>query len=152
MLWITSAVAENVYTLPPKDREAAIARLVPILSVFQAGKPVNVKLTIARPERTPPQLRYLRGVVVPMLADHGGYEREDVYEYLLGSWFGWREKRLPGNRTEQVPIRTTTTDADGNRDVIEGRAFWDFVEFIQRVGARAGVVIPDPQPETVSAK
>ena len=78
MLWITSAVAENVYTLPPKDREAAIARLVPILSVFQAGKPVNVKLTIARPERTPPQLRYLWGVVVSMLAEHGGYEPEDV--------------------------------------------------------------------------
>lgn len=145
-------MAENVYTLPPKDREAAIARLVPILSVFQAGKPVNVKLTIARPERTPPQLRYLRGVVVPMLADHGGYEREDVYEYLLGHHFGWKEKRLPGNRTEQVPIRSTTVDENGNRDVIDGNDFWDFVEFCQRLGARAGVVIPDPEPGTAKGR
>ena len=152
MLWITSAVAENVYTLPPKGREAAIARLVPILSVFQAGKPVNVKLTIARPERTPPQLRYLWGVPIKMLAEHGGYEPEEVHEYLCGSFWGWRDRKLPGGRMDQKPIRTTTVDADGNRDVIDGDEFWKYVEFIQRVGARAGVVIPDPQPETVSAK
>lgn len=140
-------MAENVYTLPPKDREAAIARLVPILAVFQSGRPVNVKLSIARPERTPPQLKYLWGVAIKMLAEHGGYDPEDVHEYLCGSYFGWRTKRLPGGRSEEVPIRTTTVDADGNRDVIDGDEFWKYVEFCQRVGARAGVVIPDPDPE-----
>ena len=45
-----------------------------------------------------------------------------------------------------MPIRTTTVDADGNRDVIDGDEFWPYVEFCQRVGARAGVVIPDPDP------
>ena len=137
----------NVITLPPKDRDAAIKRVAERLRFFQLGKPVNVKLSIARPERTPPQCRYLWGVVYPLLAEHGGYEREDVHEYLCGSHFGWREKRLPGGRVEQVPIRSTTVDADGNRDVLEGREFWDYVEFCQRVGARAGVVIPDPDPE-----
>lgn len=136
----------NVITLPPKDREPAIARVVEVLRLFQLGKPVNVKLTIARPERTPPQLRYLWGVVIPMLSEIGGYEREDVHEYLCGAYFGWKEKRLPGGRTEQVPIRTTTTDADGNRDVIDGEEFWQYVAFCQRVGARQGVVIPDPDP------
>lgn len=140
-------MTNNIITLPPKDRDAAIARVAEVLRFFQLGKPVNVKMTIARPERTPPQLRYLWGVAITMLADHGGYEREDVHEYLCGSHWGWREKRLPGGRTEQVPIRTTTVDADGNRDVIDGREFWDYVEFVQRVGARAGVVIPDPDPD-----
>ena len=137
----------NTITLPPKDREAAIKRVAETLRFFQLGKPVNVKLTIARPERTPSQCRYLWGVVYPLLAEHGGYEREDVHEYLCGSHFGWREKKLPGGRTEQVPIRTTTVDSDGNRDVIDGEEFWRYIEFCQRVGARAGVVIPDPDPE-----
>lgn len=143
---------ENVITLPPKDREAAIARLVPILAVFQLGRPVNVKLTIARPERTPPQLRYLWGVAIKILSDHGGYEPEDVHTYLCGAYFGWQTKRLPGGRTEEVPIRTTTVDADGNRDVIDGDEFWKYVEFVQRVGARAGVVIPDPDTDSMMAR
>ena len=46
-------MAENVITLPPKDRDAAIKRVSEVLRFFQQGKPVNVKLTIARPERTP---------------------------------------------------------------------------------------------------
>lgn len=142
-------MADNTVTLPPKDRDAAIARLVPILREFKLGKPVNVRLTIARPERTPPQLRYLWGVAIRMLAEHGGYEPEDVHEYLCGSFWGWRPKALPGGRTEEVPIRSTTVDADGNRDVIDGAEFWRYVEFVQRVGARAGVVIPDPHPGTV---
>lgn len=142
----------NVITLPPKDREATIQRVVGIMREFQAGKPVNVKLTIARPERTPPQLRYLWGVVMKMLAEHGGYEPEEVHTYLCGSHWGWRDRKLPGGRMDQVPIRTTTVDADGNRDVIDGEEFWKYVEFAQRVGARAGVVIPDPDPSAMRRK
>lgn len=69
-----------------------------------------------------------------------------MHEYLCGLHFGWKPKRKPGGKVEDVPIRTTTTDADGNRDVIDGKAFWDYVEFIQRFGAERGVVIPDPDP------
>ncbi|WP_286075671.1 hypothetical protein [Stenotrophomonas sp. 59] len=136
----------QIITLPPNGRESAIKNLSEMLRFYSAGKPVNVKISIARPERTPPQCAYLWAVVYPLLADAKGYERDDVHEYLLGCHFGWREKRLPGGRVEQVPIRTTTTDEHGNRDVLEGRAFWDYVEFCQRVGARAGVFIPDPDP------
>jgi hypothetical protein len=131
-------------TLPPKDRDTAIAEVVALLFDFEPGKPVNVRLSIARPERTPAQCRYLNGVAYALLCKHAGYERDDVSEYLCGLYFGWREKSLPGGRTEQVPIRTTTTDEDGNRDVLEGQPFWDFVDWVQRFGAKHGVVIPDP--------
>lgn len=144
--------AENIITLPPKDRDATIKRVSEILRFFQLGKPVNVKLTIARPERTPPQLRYLWGVAIKMLSEHAGYEPEDVHEYLCGSFWGWKPKRMPGGRTQDVPIRTTTVDADGNRDVIDGEEFWRYVEFCQRVGARQGIVIPDPDPEAIKVK
>lgn len=136
----------NVITLPPKDREDTIQRIVNTLRFFQIGKPVNVKMTIARPERTIPQLRYLRGVAYQLLADHFGYENEEISEYLCGQYWGWKDKKLPGNRMQSVPMRTTTEDEDGNRDVIDGQVFWDYVEWIQRVGARQGIVIPDPDP------
>lgn len=134
-------------TLPPKAREAEVGKLLPILLNFETGKPVNVKLSIARPERTPDQLKYLWGVAIKMLSEHAGYEKDDVHEYLCGSFWGWKPKRLPGGRSQEVPIRTTTVDEDGNRDVVDGEDFWKYVEFVQRVGARHGVVIPDPDPK-----
>lgn len=143
---------KHVATLPPKDRESAIAGVVRVLSAFAPGKPINVKVSIARPERSPWQLRYVRGVAVPLLAEAQGFAPETLYEWLCGQWFGWRTRKVPPTPTnpaglESVPLRTTTTDEDGNRDVIDGDAFWQFVEFIQRTGAEAGVVIPDPDPE-----
>jgi hypothetical protein len=138
---------KQVYTLPPTDRARAIADLLPLLELYAEGKPVNVKVSVARPERTPWQNRYLWGVAYALLAPAVGFEPEEVHEYLCGSHFGWREKRLPGGRAQQLPIRTTTTDADGNADLLDGDEFWRFVEFVQRVGARQGVVIPDPDPE-----
>ena len=139
-------MSANVITLPPKNREDTIRRVAEILRFFQAGKPVNVKMTIARPERTPPQLRYLWGVPYRILADRFGYEPDEISEYLCGCYWGWKSRKLPGGRMQEIPLRTTTVDEDGNRDVIDGKAFWDYVEWIQRVGARQGVVIPDPDP------
>lgn len=136
----------NVITLPPNDREAVIVRVAETLRFFQLGKPVNVKMTIARPERTIPELRYLWGVAYKMLAENFGYEPDEISEYLCGQYFGWKPKKLPGGRNHEVPIRTTTEDEDGNRDVLLGDAFWKYVEWIQRVGARQGLVIPDPDP------
>ena len=135
----------NVITLPPKDREQAIQRALRAMQDFRPGQPVNVKLTIARPERTNPQCKYLWGVAYKMLAEHTGYEPEEIAEYLCGSYFGWAERKLPGGRKEERPIRTTTTDADGNRDVLSQEDFWKYVEWIQRVAAKQGVIIPDPE-------
>lgn len=137
----------KVVTLPPKDREREIERIVALCQRYELGKPVNVRLTIARPERTPPQLRYLWGCAYELLSEAAGYEKQDIHEYLCMAFFGKKIKILPGNRTEEVPIRTTTEDEDGQRDVIDGEAFWRFVEFVQRFGARHGIIIPDPSKD-----
>lgn len=137
---------KHVTTLPPKERAAAIAKLVPVLELFAEGKPVNVKVGIARPERTPPQLAYLWAVPIKLLAEAMGFEPPEVHEYACGEHFGWTRDELPGGRFRERPIRTTTTDEHGNRDVLEGDEFWRYVESLQRMGARAGVVIPDPDP------
>ena len=138
--------AHNVITLPPKNREREIERIVMLCNTFQPGKPVNVKFTIARPERSIPELRYLHGVPYRMLADAMGYEPDEIAEYLLGCFYGWKEKKLPGGRVESKPLRTTAKDEEGNRDVISGEEFWRYVSWIQRVAARHGVIVPDPDP------
>lgn len=134
-------------TLPPKDRRKDIELLCLLAESYEQGRPVNVRLSIARPERTPPQLRYLWGCAYEILSEAAGYEKDDIHEYLCMSHFGKKVKRLPGNRSEEVPIRTTTEDEDGNRDVIDGERFWRFVSFVQRFGARHGIVIPDPSKD-----
>lgn len=134
-------------TLPPKDRDKEIERIVTTSRLIHPGKPVNVRFTIARPERTLPQVAYLHSVCYTMLSEHTGYEKDEIEEYLLGSYFGWKDKKLPGGRVSSIPIRRTTTDEERNRDVLEGRKFWDFVEWIQRVAARQGLVIPDPSKD-----
>lgn len=136
----------HTITLPPTNRDFIVSKVIDACNKIYPGKPVNVRFTIARPERTIPQVAYLHGVCYAMLSEHTGYEKEEIEEYLLGSYFGWKNKKLPGGRVSSVPMRRTTTDEEGNRDVLEGRKFWDFVEWIQRVGARQGVVIPDPDP------
>ena len=52
----------------------------------------------------------------------------------------------------QVPIRTTTTDADGKRSVLNKSDFADYVAFVQRFGAQHGIYIPDPDPTWFEVK
>ena len=104
-----------------------------------------------RRERSNQQNRYLRGVCAKLLSDHTGYEVDEVYEYLLGSYFGWRQERCPKTPSNprgvrDLPVRSTTRNEDGEREVLKDREFWDFVEWIQRFGAQHGVMIPDPDP------
>lgn len=94
--------------------------------------------------RTSPQCRYLNGVAYRLLSDATGYERDDISEYMCGEYFGWREKKKPGKIIARIPIRTTTTNEDGKRDVLKTDPFFKYVEFVQRFGAKHGVYIPDP--------
>lgn len=134
-------------TLPPKNRQREIERIVGLCERYELGKAVNVRLTIARPERTPPQLRYLWGCAYELLSEAAGYEKQDIHEYLCMAFYGKKIKKLPGNRSEEVPLRTTTEDEEGNRDVIDGKQFWDFVSFVQRFGARHGIYVPNPSKD-----
>lgn len=139
--------APNTITLPPKNRDKEIERVLSAARLIHPGKVVNVRFTIARPERSIPELRYLHGVPYKMLSEAMGYEPDEISEYLCGCFYGWKSKKLPGGRVTESPIRTTTKDAEGNRDVISGEEFWRYVNWIQRVGARHGIIIPDPEKE-----
>jgi hypothetical protein len=138
--------------LPPKDRERHIAPLARLLETVFPGKPVRVKVEIAQPDKTPAQNRYLWAVPYKMLSAETGMESEDIHEWNCGNQWGWKTKRVPkkpGNEVgvEQVPIRTTTTDENGEDDPCSMEDMLALWARAQKLGASLGVVIPDPDPD-----
>ena len=133
--------------LLPRDRVANAVRV--FIAALDPAKPYRVTVEVAKVPRSNQQNRYLWGVAYKLIADAVGYEVDEVAEYLCGYMWGWTEKRVPKKPSnpqgiESVPIRTTTTDADGKRSVLSKMEFADYVSFVQRFGAKHGVHIPDP--------
>jgi hypothetical protein len=137
----------DTITIPVRfeDRVKAIEKLSQALMVCWVDSQIEVHYGKKTKKRSNLQCRYLNGVVYKMLSDATGYERDDISEYLCGTFFGWKDKRVPGKRIVQVPIRTTTRDADGNTSILTTQEFSEYVEFAQRFGARYNIIIPDPE-------
>ena len=138
--------------LPVEDevrRRARAQRVATFLTGLDPKKPWEVLVRPFKRSRTNQQSRYERGVACVLLSKAVGYEPEEIHEYLCGTYFGWRQVACPKTPSNprgvrDVPIRTTTTNANGERDVLSRTDFADFVDFIQRFGAKHNVFIPDP--------
>lgn len=135
-----------------RDRMRDVARIVQELEVLPLDKLWRVEIAQAKSERSMQQNRYLWSVPYKMLSDATGYEAEDLHAFLLGKHFGTKLKRVPKSKHNpqvliEVPIRTTTTDANGRRSVLGRTEFADYVEFIKRFASeKCGLVVPDPDP------
>lgn len=127
-------------------RATVAANLHRFLDRLPSDKSWRVEVKPFTKSRSNEQCRYLNGVVYATIGAALGFDRDDISEYLCGSYFGWREKPLPGGRCTHVPNRTTTTDADGKRSVLSVKEFADYVEFCQRFAAEHGIYVPDPEP------
>lgn len=142
--------------LPPANRAAAIAGVVRVLEAVHPGKPIRVKIEIARPDKTTQQNRYWWAVPLKMLSNETGYEVEDLHEYFCGSLWGWHDRKgpkTPANPTGvfSSPVRTTTRNADGEIDNCSADEMAELWARAQRRGAQLGLVIPDPDPDWKSA-
>lgn len=133
---------------PPKTVELlqlAIANLDPDEAWKITAEPV-------KPQRSHSYNAYLWAVPYKLISEATGYESEEVHEYMLGRFFGWKDKKVPKTPrnpegVESIPVRTTTTDEHGKRSVLSFEAFSEYVAFIQRFGAmKLSLVIPDPDP------
>lgn len=139
------------FLLPIFNRETVIARIAACLAGLKAGKAYRILIKEEADDRTVQQCRYLNGVPYKLLSDFTGYERDEISSHLCGLRWGFKQVRVPRTQNnprgiEDRPVRTTTTDEQGNRDVLSTRDFWEYVEFCQRFGAQHGVYIPDPDP------
>lgn len=141
--------------LPVEDalrRKTRAQKVATYLSGLDPKKPWEVLIRPFKRTRSNQQSRYERGVACVLLSKAVGYEPEEVHEYLCGTYFGWRQVACPKTPNNprgirDVPIRTTTTNAVGERDVLGRVEFADFVDFIQRFGVKHGVYIPDPDAD-----
>lgn len=132
--------------IPAADREQAIASLARLLAQYLPGKPLEVTIRQRRRERSTLQTRALWGCAYRALREQTGNDPEDLHTWACGEYFGWAEYSVMGHRRLR-PKRTTTTDEDGNRDVISTTDMADFYAHLQRVAAEAGYDVPDPDPE-----
>jgi hypothetical protein len=134
------------------ERSRQIARVVEELEGLPHNATWRVSIEQVKSSRSTEANAYYWGVVVSAISERTGYEPEEVHEYICGSHWGWKDKRVPKTPrnplgVESVPLRTTTTNEHGKRAVLGKMAFWEFVEFARRFAAeKLGLVVPDPDP------
>lgn len=97
--------------------------------------PVGVRVWKMRPKRSDGQNRYWHGVVVPMFAEHCGYEVDEMKDVLALRLI---PKEITDMETGEVRI------VPGHTSELNTKEFNDLIERAQRLGAEMGIVIPDP--------
>lgn len=107
--------------------------------------PLDVEAKPWRKSRSNEQNALLWAMYGP-LADHMGYDRDDIHEWMCGRFFGWKDIKVPKTPRNpeglaSVPVRSTTRDENGKRNVIDRQTFAKFVDMVDRVAAQAGVFI-----------
>lgn len=140
------------FTLPKGKRSRALQLAQSILAGLDETVSWKVTAEPVKNTRSASQNAYLWAVPYKLISEATGYEVEEVHNYMLGRFFGWKDKRVPKTPrnpegVESVPVRTTTTDEHGKRSVMTTLQFSEYVEFIQRFAAiKLEIIIPDPDP------
>jgi hypothetical protein len=140
------------FVLPKGKRARALEHAQLVLASLDEEAAWKITVEPVKSARSHSQNAYLWAVPYKLISEVTGYEVEEVHEYMLGRFFGWKDKKVPKtprnpSGVESVPVRTTTTDEHGKRSVLSFEAFSEYVAFIQRFGAmKLGLVIPDPDP------
>lgn len=122
------------------------ASLMGFLSAIPLTDEFQVIIGPIKKERSDLQNRALWGCAYKALRLATGNDPDDLHTYFCGEYFGWHEYEVMG-ATRKRPIRTTTKDENGKRDVITTMQLSDFYAFIQQRSAETvGIYVPDPDP------
>lgn len=100
-----------------------------------ADGPVTIKVSVARPKRSDSQNRYWHGVVIPLFAEHCGYEFDEMKDALA-------LKLLPKEITDFSTGEVRTVP--GHTSELNTKQFNELIERAQRLGAEMDIYIPDP--------
>jgi hypothetical protein len=127
------------------ERGQVLANVLAFLQRLPANRSWRIEVKEARKERTGDQNAALFGVAYAVLTEATGYTPEELHHEFCGRFFGWTEFEIFGE-SRRRPRRTTTTNEQGDRDVIDTATFARFYDEVQRVGAEAGIDVPSPDP------
>jgi len=109
-------------------------------------KPWLVDITKLVRKRSGLQRKALWGVAYKVICTETGYNDKELHVLLCGEYFGWQVKDMFGNK-KKMPVRTTTHDEKGKRDVISTEKCAEYYKFIQVFAAEYSVDVPDPDPD-----
>jgi len=103
--------------------------------------PLEVQCDAWKAPRTLPQNAYLWSAVYGPLVERAGFSPEEWHDYFCQLHFGVVETVKPSGVVDYRAKRTTTRDENGKRDVLKGKAFSDFVTFVESECAKRGVFV-----------
>lgn len=117
--------------------------------VFGSDKAWEVSIRRYARKRSVPANNYLWGVAYTLMSDESGYEKEELHEIMCGKYFGTKVVTVLGV-SKRVPNRSTTTNEEGDEDVLGTADFAEFVDFVIREAAvHMDLAIPPPTTEQV---
>lgn len=131
-------------------RSHDIGRVVHALEELPEDRAWKVTIEAVKSKRSTDANEYYWGCALEVISNVTGYEKEELHEYFCGLRWGWRQKKVPKTPNnpagiEDVPIRMTTTDAQGRRCVLSITEFYEYVEFVRRFALmKLQLAIPDP--------
>jgi len=96
------------------------------------GKEVELTLRRYRRQRSPNQNRYLHGVVIPLLAEHCGYDAEEMKTALK-----LRFLRNADGEVKELPRVRSTAD-------LSTAEMTEFIDRIRQLASEIGCSIPSP--------
>lgn len=126
--------------LPRCEQGRDLTKIVAFLSALPRNKPWRVRVDELKGSRTDSQNNALFGVAYPPLCAELGCTPEQLHKEMCCQFFGVKHTVF-GDRE---PVRTTTTDHEGKRDVMPYDAFSNFYAKVQQFGAENEVWVPDP--------
>jgi hypothetical protein len=132
------------------NRELVRANLDSFLNRLPDTKSWQVEVKEFRKSRSNAQNNALFGVAYPAICKEAGYDPDELHHAMCCKFFGTARVDVMGV-TVTRPMRTTTTDENGKRDVMPAGDFADFYAMVQRIGAEVGIDVPDPDPLRAAA-
>jgi hypothetical protein len=97
--------------------------------------PVIVEVKTTKPQRSHAQNRYWHGVVIPLFAEHCGYELAEMKDALALKLIPKEIANMDTGEVMTVPGHTADLNV---------QEFNDLIERAQRLGAEMDIYIPDP--------
>lgn len=133
-------------TLSAANRAQDVASLSRLLLALLPESYLTVTAEPYKKERTAKQRASLFGVayasLMPQMGLRGAAEKDELHRFFCCEYWGTKATVFG----ERIPIRTTTTDERGQRDVISTREQLALYAFIQQRAAEHGFDVPDPDP------
>lgn len=97
--------------------------------------PVIVEVKTTKPQRSSQQNRFWHGIVIPLFAEHCGYELHEMKDALALKLIPKEVANMDTGEIQIVPGHTSDLNV---------KEFNDLIERAQRLGAEMDIYIPDP--------